>query len=42
MWMDSSEEDQSESSEEFLNDGNNNMEEKEFRGFDDIGKGAEI
>ena len=42
MWMDSSEEAQLESSEEFPNDGDNNIEEKEFRGFDDIGKGAEI
>ena len=42
MWMDSSEESQSDSSVEFPNDGDNNMEEKEFGGFDDIGKGAEI
>ena len=41
MWMNYSEEAQLESNEEFLNDGDNNIE-KEFGGFDDIGKGAEI
>ena len=41
MWMNYSEEAQLESKEEFLNDGYNNIE-KEFGGFDDIGKGAEI
>ena len=42
MWIDTSEEVQFESSKEFPNEGNNNIEEKEFGGFDDIGKGAEI
>ena len=41
MWMNYSEKAQLESKEEFLNDGYNNIE-KEFGGFDYIGKGAEI
>lgn len=36
LWMNSSGEAQLESSEEFPNDGDNNIEEKEFGGFDDI------
>ena len=42
MCINTSEEAQLESSKEFPNEGNSNIEEKEFGGFDDIGRGAEI